>query len=149
MQVVYHFLMHNPRLARDVIDYALTRRAVLVELFRGSSHFSSACDADPYLRSAAKYHGESTTRKCPVCRRKELVELRYTFGDELGQYSGRIKSKEEIVEMASLHGEFRVYTVEICPDCGWNHLVNSFLLGDGVPRKAPRRVRTLEDEWKR
>jgi len=141
--------MGNPSLARDVIDYALTRRSVLVELFRGSSHFSNACDADPYLRSAAKFHGEPTTRKCPVCRRKDLVELRYTFGDELVQYSGRIKSREEIDEMAHLHGEFRVYTVEVCLDCGWNHLVNSFLLGDGVARKPPRRVRTLEDEWGR
>jgi hypothetical protein len=138
-----------PIVARDVIDYALTRRSVLVELFRGSSQVSEACDADPYLRLAAKFHGEATARKCPVCRGRELVELRYTFGDELGQYSGRIKSIEEIKEMASLHGEFRVYTVEICRDCGWNHLVNSYLLGDGVPRKPPRRVRTLEDEWKR
>jgi hypothetical protein len=138
-----------PIVARDVIDYALTRRSVLVELFRGSSQVSEACDADPYLRLAAKFHGEATARKCPVCRGRELVELRYTFGDELGQYSGRIKSIEEIKEMASLHGEFRVYTVEICRDCGWNHLVNSYLLGDGVSRKPPRRVRTLEDEWKR
>jgi hypothetical protein len=138
-----------PLVARDVIDYALTRRSVLVELFRGSSHVSDACDADPYLRLAAKFHGEATTRKCPVCRRKELVELRYTFGDELGQYSGRIKSIEEIGEMAALHGEFRVYTVEICRDCGWNHLVHSYLLGDGVVRKPPRKVRTLEDEWGR
>lgn len=141
--------MSDPLLARDVIDYALTRRSVLLELFTGSSHVSDACDADPYLRLAAKFHGEATTRKCPVCRRKELVELRYTFGDELGQYSGRIKSRAEIGEMANQYGEFRVYTVEICRDCGWNHLVNSFLLGDGVPRKPPRRVRTLEDEWGR
>ncbi len=141
--------MSNPLQARDVIDYALTRRSVLLELFRGSSHFSDACDADPYLRLAGKFHGEATGRKCPVCRRRELVELRYTFGDELGQYSGRIKSRDEIGEMASQFGEFRVYTVEVCLDCGWNHLVNSFLLGDGVPRKPPRRVRTLEDEWGR
>jgi len=141
--------VHNPLVARDVIDYALNRRATLVALFGGSSHFSDACDADPYLRMAAKFHGEKTSRKCPVCRRTELVELRYTFGDELGQYSGRIKSRDEIIEMASEHGEFRVYTVEVCRDCGWNHLVTSFLLGDGIPRKAPRRVRTLEDEWRR
>jgi len=141
--------MPDPLLARDVIDYALTRRSVLVDLFHGSSHHSDACDADPYLRLAAKFHGEPTRRKCPVCRRKDLIELRYTFGDELGQYSGRIKSREEIAEMASQYGEFRVYTVEVCLDCGWNHLVHSFLLGDGTPRKPPRRVRTLEDEWRR
>ena len=58
------------------------------------------------------------------------------FGDELGQYSGRIKSPAELEPMAREHGEFRVYVVEVCPGCGWNHLVLSFVLGDGVPAPA-------------
>ena len=28
----------------------------------------------------------------------------------------------------------------------WNHLVESYVVGDGVPRKAPRRQRTVEDD---
>ena len=43
-------------------------------------------------------------------------------------------------------GEFRVYVVEICTSCHWNHLVSSFLLGDGKYRKPPRKVRTLADD---
>ena len=105
-----------------------------------------ACDADPYLRRAAKHHGNLTTRSCPVCKKEALRELRYTFGDQLGQYSGRIKNEAELEEMQSEYGEFRVYTVEICLGCGWNHLIYSYLLGDGKTRKAPRKVRTLEDE---
>ena len=104
-----------------------------------------ACDADPYLRRAAKYHGELTNRSCPVCKRLKIVELRYAFGDQLGQYSGRIKNRDELIQMQSEYGEFRVYVVEICTNCHWNHLVESFLLGDGRYRKPPRKVATLAD----
>jgi hypothetical protein len=95
---------------------------------------------------AAKYHGEKTSRKCPVCKKDSLVELRYTFGDQLGQFSGRIKTEIELLEMEKEFGEFSVYIVEVCRECSWNHLCATYLLGDGSERKPPRRVRTLEDD---
>jgi hypothetical protein len=128
---------------RGFIDYSLDKRATLLALFRG---VVDACDADPYLMRAAKHHGEKADRKCPVCKKDSLVELRYTFGDQLGQYSGRIKNGDELLEMESEFGEFSVYVVEVCRGCSWNHLCSSYLLGDGRERKAPRRQRTLEDE---
>ena len=48
--------------------------------------------------------------------------------------------------MAHEHGEIRIYVLEVCQSCGWNHLVESYVVGDGVPRKAPRRQRTVEDD---
>lgn len=131
------------RSLRAYIDYTLDKRATLTGLFRG---VVDACDADPYLMRAAKYHGEKADRKCPVCKKSELVELRYTFGDQLGQFSGRIKSPQELAAMESEFGEFSVYVVEVCRDCSWNHLCSTFILGDGITRKAPRKARTLEDE---
>ena len=128
---------------RGFIDYSLDKRATLLALFRG---VVDACDADPYLMRAAKYHGEKADRKCPVCKKDSLVELRYTFGDQLGQFSGRIKNGKELDEMESEFGEFSVYVVEVCRECSWNHLCSTYLLGDGRERKAPRRQRTLEDE---
>jgi len=136
----------HPESKRSVIDYSLTRRATLEALFRGSSHASDACDADPYLLRAAKFHGERSDRRCPVCRKVGLVDLNYTFGDQLGQYSGRIKSTSELAQMEREYGEFRVYIVEVCRECGWNHLTTSYLLGDGAFRRPPRRSRTVEDE---
>ena len=103
---------------------------------------TDVCDADPYLLRAARFHGEPTAAACPVCRREDLVELSYIFGDELGQYSGRIKSPAELARMAHEHGEFRVYVVEVCQGCEWNHLTSSYVLGDGVPRRPPRRRHT-------
>jgi hypothetical protein len=128
---------------RGFIDYSLDKRATLLALFRG---VVDACDADPYLMRAAKYHGEKADRKCPVCKKDSLVELRYTFGDQLGQFSGRIKNGDELNEMESEFGEFSVYVVEVCRECSWNHLCATYLLGDGRERKAPRKQRTLEDE---
>jgi hypothetical protein len=128
---------------RGFIDYSLDKRATLLALFRG---VVDACDADPYLMRAAKYHGEKADRKCPVCKKDSLVELRYTFGDQLGQYSGRIKNGDELLDMELEFGEFSVYVVEVCRECSWNHLCSTYLLGDGRERKAPRRQRTLEDE---
>jgi hypothetical protein len=81
-----------------------------------------------------------------VCRGGVLATLNYVFGDELGQFSGRLRSTTELETMAREHGEFRVYVVEVCQDCAWNHLTLSYVLGDGEPRRPPRRQRTIEDE---
>jgi hypothetical protein len=59
----------------------------------------------------------------------------YVFGDDLGEYTGRVKSSREVADMAFEYGEFRVYVVEVCSDCGWNHLHLSYALGDGIPRR--------------
>ncbi len=132
---------------RSVIDYSLQRRAVLSTLFNGgATTMDDICDADPYTLRAAKHHGEPAGAPCPVCRKKELSHLSYVFGDELGQFSGRIKSRREIESMAHEHGEIRIYVLEVCKGCTWNHLVESYVVGDGIPRKAPRRQRTVEDD---
>ena len=132
---------------REVIDYALQRRSTLESLRRPGRNLAriDACDADPMLLRAAKHHGEETDATCPVCDSAELTLLHYTFGDQLGQYSGRIKRVRELEEMAHEFGEFKVVVVEVCPPCGWNHMILSYLLGDGVKRKPPRRQQTVED----
>jgi Family of unknown function (DUF5318) len=132
---------------REVIDYALQRRSTLQALRRPGRSLArhDACDADPLLIRAAKYHGEPASGPCPVCKSHDMVVLSYVFGDQLGQYSGRIKRTAELEEMAHQYGEFKVVVVEVCPDCGWNHMILSYLLGDGRKRKPPRRQQTVED----
>jgi Family of unknown function (DUF5318) len=122
-----------------VIDYGLARRATLTSLLgAGATTREDACDAHPYLLRAARHHGEPTGRECPVCRAERLVEVSYVYGEQLGTYQGRVKGRAELVEMAHEHGEFRVYVVEVGPGCGWNHLVKSYVLGDGVDRRPAR-----------
>lgn len=126
---------------RSLIDYSLARRAVLTALVSGATTTTDVCDADPYLLRAAHYHGEPTQRDCPVCQKEKLTHVTYVFGDELGQYSGRIRATKELETMAHEHGEFRVYVVEVCQGCAWNHLTVSYVLGDGMPRAAARGAR--------
>jgi hypothetical protein len=132
---------------REVIDYALQRRSTLETLRRPGRQLArmEACDADPMLVRAAKHHGEKSSAACPVCTKPELVNLSYVFGEQLGQYSGRIKQTPELEEMAHEFGEFKVVVVEVCLECRWNHMILSYLLGDGVKRKPPRRQQTVED----
>ncbi|MDR2974916.1 MAG: DUF5318 domain-containing protein [Propionibacteriaceae bacterium] len=135
------------RTKRKSVDYSLQRRRTLEELQGALRTMVShdALDADPMLVRAALHHGELSERRCPVNNCGRLLLLNYTFGDQLGQYSGRIKSDEELEQMEDEYGEFTVYVVEVCPECGWNHVVESYVLGDGVTRKPPRRIATVED----
>jgi hypothetical protein len=136
----------RPR-ARAFVDFSLQRRAVLQAVLRGATSSSEVCDAHPHLVRAATFHGEPIARRCPICRRPALSLLRYVYSDELGQYSGRLRTAAEVVEMASQFGHLSVYVVEVCRGCGWNHLIASYVVGDGVPRRPPRRQRTVEDEY--
>ena len=134
------------RSKRQEVDYALQRRNTLRSLHRPSPiSRQDVCDADPMLMRAALHHGEDAGAACPICDSRRMVNLNYVFGDQLGQYSGRIKSTPELDEMESEYGEFKVRVVEVCTKCGWNHMISSYLLGDGVTRRPPRRQLTVED----
>ncbi|MFW6598985.1 DUF5318 family protein [Propionibacteriaceae bacterium Y2011] len=132
---------------RDVVSYALQRRSTLEALRRPSRMLgrADACDADPMLVRAALHHGEHADRPCPICSVDHLLLLHYVFGEQLGQYSGRIKRTKELAEMQDEVGEFKVVVVEVCTECRWNHMIESFVLGDGVRRRPPRRQPTVED----
>lgn len=132
---------------REVIDYSLQRRNTVSALRRRVRTLTptDACDADPMLIRAALHHGVRSDQPCPICSSTRLVLLNYVFGDQLGQYSGRIKSTPELEEMQGQFGEFKVCVVEVCTNCGWNHMILSYLLGDGVKRRPPRRQPTVED----
>jgi hypothetical protein len=128
---------------RSVVDYGLARRATLASVYAGHTTVADVCDAHPYLLRAAKYHGEPTETRCPICRKTNLTHVTYVYGDELGQYAGRVKQGRELSEMAAEYGEFRVYVVEVCQSCAWNHLATSYVLGTGEPpARRGRRARS-------
>jgi hypothetical protein len=117
-----------------VVDYALQRRSVLADLYANRITTAEVCDAHPYLQRAARYHGEPTELSCPVCRKERLTNVHYVYGDELRSTSGQAKSADELHKMGMDHREFKVYVVEVCRSCGWNHLAMSYVLGrDGLP----------------
>ena len=127
---------------RSVVDYSLQRRALLADVYAGRTGSSEVCDASPYLTRAAKYHGERTEITCPVCRKDRLFRVNYVYGDHLGPTSGQAKTEAELARMDAAQEEFRVYAVEVCRTCGWNHLDYSYVLGvEPTPGRQPRRAR--------
>jgi hypothetical protein len=114
---------------RQVIDYALARRALLVQLSRGQLTPADVCDAHPDLQRAARYHGEPTDTGCPICRKTRLTRVTYAYGDELLHASGRARSSRTLDALAQRYANVRIYVVEVCRSCGWNHLTVSYLTG--------------------
>lgn len=120
---------------RGVVDYALARRATLADLAAGRASSVDVCDAQPYLLRAARYHGEQVAVACPVCGHQSVAHVSYTYGDCFrADVNGRARATRELAGLAREHPEFTVYVVEVCQDCGWNHLVTSYVLGTGPSR---------------
>ena len=117
------------RTQRQVVDYSLQKRAVLRDLRNGRVGALEVCDASPYLKSAARFHGEPTDDRCPVCRRENLTLVHYIYGDELKQSAGQARKLAELPPLATTLHEFQVFVVEVCQACSWKHLAQQFLLG--------------------
>jgi len=133
------------RTQRQVVDYSLQKRALLREVYSGRIGVYEVCDASPYLKSAARYHGEHTRARCPVCRREDLWQVHYIYGDELRHAAGQARSRAELPVLAMTYREFQVYVVEVCRSCDWNHLVEQYLLGrDGLGESDPARREAAE-----
>jgi hypothetical protein len=121
------------RTQRRIVDYSLQRRALLRELYSGRVGTYEVCDASPYLKNAARFHGEPTEQRCPVCRRENVTLVHYIYGDELRQSAGQARKRAELSVLAMTLSEFQVFVVEVCRGCDWNHLVEQYVLGrDGL-----------------
>ena len=136
------------RTQRQVVDYALQRRALLAAVYAGRVGVMDVCDATPYLLRAAKFHGEPSSVTCPVCRKEPLTLVSWVYGDELKHAAGSARTLDELNRMATLFEEFSVYVVEVCRTCSWNHLVQSYVLGTtktkGVGSRRSRRRTAAE-----
>jgi len=117
------------RTQRQVVDYSLQKRAALRDVHSGRIGTLEVCDASPYLKNAARFHGEPTDERCPICRRDNLTLVHYIYGDELRQSAGQARTVAELTVLALTLREFQVFVVEVCQSCAWNHLVQQYLLG--------------------
>ena len=101
----------------------------------------------PKLTAVIDYHGEGGPTMTPntrdllanACAHRAVYDFPISPEWKLWHsIHDRPLTKDEF-------GEFTVRVVEVCVDCGWNHMTSSFLLGDGVKRRPPRRQKTVED----
>jgi hypothetical protein len=135
------------RTQRSVIDYSLVKRATLADLYAGRLSTLDVCDAHPYLLRAAKYHGEAGTADCPVCKRESLTLVNYVYGDELKDAAGQVRATVELAKMAHDYADLTVYVVEVCRNCGWNHLTTSYQIGtNGLRQRRVRRSAAQNSE---
>jgi Family of unknown function (DUF5318) len=109
-----------------VIDYTLAKRALLRDAQVGVLGLTDICDAHPELIRAAKHVGEPTSKDCPVCGKTKLVLLAYVYGENLREQNGRVWSIETGLKLAASSPGAACYVVEVCVDCQWNHLRESF-----------------------
>ncbi len=124
------------------VDYSLAKKSVLRAFKAGRASRYELCDAHPDLLRAASYCGEQTTDICPICERGPVVLVSYVFSDELGkQDDGRTWDRTNLAPLLQMR-EARLYTVEVCPDCSWNHVRSQVVLGHGrTDRRTPKRGR--------
>jgi Family of unknown function (DUF5318) len=109
-----------------VIDYTLAKRVLLRDARVGVLGMTDICDAHPELVRAARHVGEPTSNDCPVCGKDKLVLLAYVYGDTLKAENGRVWSIETGLRMAAANPGASCYVVEVCRNCHWNHLKESF-----------------------
>lgn len=112
----------------SVVDYRLVRAHVLERLLSGTRMADDVCDAHPELVRAGREVGAAAGEPCPVCRGDRLALVSYVFGPRLPAHGRCISYPAEIAKLARRKGRFTCYEVEVCPDCGWNHLLRSYVL---------------------
>lgn len=123
-------------------DYRMAKRALVRKVSAGVVSLTDVCDAHPELLRAARNIGTSADRDCPICAladdRAEVPRdpadtlrlVTYVYGDDLKRKSGQVVwNRDELAGLAATHRSFTAYVVEACLVCGWNHLVESYLLG--------------------
>lgn len=126
--------------AAGEVDYRLARQAVLSEFRKGRLARQEVCDAHPELVRAARNVGEESSQSCPICDDARVVLVTYVFGPRMPANGRCVTTRTEMKRLArGSGGADRVaYVVEVCRDCGWNHLTRTFPLGPGrSPRSAP------------
>lgn len=127
---------------RGQTDYRMAKRALVRKVSVGAVRLTDVCDAHPELLRAARNVGTAVSRRCPICDladdradvpRDPADSLRlvtYVYGDELKRKSGQVVwNRDELDGLAAAHRSFTAYVVEACLVCGWNHLAESYLLG--------------------
>jgi hypothetical protein len=111
------------------IDYRMQRRAVLRDVLDGLHAIQDVRDAHPDLVRAGTHIGTAAREHCPLCDEPQLRYVTYVFRDRdaRGQ-GGRAVPHESLAAQVDRYGDLSVYTVEVCLDCHWHHLVESYLL---------------------
>lgn len=113
---------------RGRIDYRMQRRAVLRDVGSGLTSPVDVCDAHPDLVRAGRNIGTPVADDCPICGDEDLRHVTYLFTGKGGKHgeAGRAVPRDALARQVKRLGDVNVFTVEVCPECHWHHLLESY-----------------------
>lgn len=107
---------------REPIDFDMARQRTILAFKSGEATRSEVCDAQSELMRNAVNCGMPVAERCPICYANSLVEVLYVFGPRLPAGGRCIVTNKDMDRIRRWQGDFTGYDVEVCTDCGWNHL---------------------------
>jgi hypothetical protein len=123
----------SPEATEGVVSYRLARERQVNAFKEGLKSRAEVCDAQPELRRVAHHHGVALGDECPICEGQELVLVTFAFGPGLPN-GGRVISQLRDVRGLRARGKpSDCYRIEVCQNCWWNHLMESFSVDGGQP----------------
>jgi hypothetical protein len=111
------------------IDYRMQRRAAVRDVLTGLRDPQEVRDAHPDLIRAGTHIGSPVDDACPLCEQHGLRHVLYVFRDrDARTQGGRAVARDMLQAQVERYGDLSVYAVEVCLECHWHHLVESYLL---------------------
>lgn len=135
------FSMSVPGRAGQVpgsVDYRFVRQSTLRKLRAGELDESDVCDAQSELMRVAHNYSQKSTAPCPVCAERTLRVVKYVFGYRLPAHGRVAVSRAELQSLQIPRGERRCFTVEVCIECRWNHLLDIVPLANTASRQMKK-----------
>ncbi len=111
------------------IDYRLQRRALLQQVQAGEVPLTDVQDAHRELVRAGTHIGHELDDLCPVCDSPQLRGVTYVFTGAAAKgkgEGGQAIPPAKLDATIRRYGDLKVYVVEVCLDCRWHHLLESF-----------------------
>ncbi|MGI9577716.1 MAG: DUF5318 family protein [Microthrixaceae bacterium] len=120
------------------IDYRLARRQLLRRYRAGEIAQREVCDAQPELLRVGANCSRKATAPCPVCAEQQLRLVQYVFAPRLPAGGRIVEDRASLRKLVERYGDkpaARTYTVEVCLECRWNHLIEVVPLSEALGRR--------------
>ncbi len=111
-----------------VVSYRLARRRLVDAHARGRVTTEEICDAQPELRRVAASCSNPLSEPCPICDGDQLVAVTFAFGPGLPKHGRVVDGAAEMARLRRRGRPSTCYLLEVCRECWWNHLRESFTL---------------------
>ena len=124
------------------VEYRLLRDSIAKAVRLGKVAQEDVCDAHPELVRAATNLGRKTGDLCPVCGQRETFEVTYVFGAKLPPGGTCPSTKAELNKLLRREEPVQAYSVEVCTDCRFHHLLRRYPGGAGQQTAAKKSTRS-------